>query len=1156
MNIPTLPNSIQKFILNKEWAHFFDPARVARGQKIFDAGKVDFLECNGIQDSLFYFELDVLGSYDYDVTISLNQSLQFISDCNCPDGPRCKHIAAAFFEIRKTIMGQLPAAASAEHKAQNVNSWIKSLSNTLTEETEKPITDEEYFTPTYKDRVLYLISSRHNGNIQITARKGRLLKDGRYSLSHTDIKRNLYDYNKPKYITPADLEILQFIESVSNDYYYGYSVLTTSPFFKKIILDAVRTNRLIIDTLSQGQKGHYSPYSLGEERNLVPSWKPTQSGALKPSMEISPPITGLINASPNFYYDDETREVGLLNQSYSNAFLNNWADGPEISEEDVPKVTTLLKNFELSSTSKTAKPINSTPDTATEDPPAAKPSAALPLPPKQKILQNIKPQPVLTISRQDITAHDRLLPDVELQNVLIGQVTYDYDGVLVAATETAESYSTEKDGILYVVERNLIAEAAWIEQLFDQKLYEAVSIFKQEVHTQFNSSYVFAAENSINTIQWLHFLTTKQSHFEQNGWTVKTIGDLGYTIQDYDELYEDLQDRDNDWLKFDLGITVEGKRISLIPAIAAAIASGMYQGYDFPTDPDARIPIPLDEDNHFINFPAQRFRDILEKIADLFGHINDDGEIELPKLRAATLVDELDLARTDETLNDLAKLGRKLKEIKGLPKTRVPRNLAAQLRDYQIEGFRWLQFLAAHQLNGVLADDMGLGKTVQTLAHILAEKNSKRNNKLPTLVVAPTSVIPNWRAEAARFTPSLKVLQLHGTDRSEQFKQIAKHDIVITSYSLLQRDEKTHTKQQYHLVILDESQYIKNAATKTTKVAYKLKAKHRVCLSGTPMENHLGELWSTFNFLMPGLLQSNKSFNSTFRHPIERHGDAAAQISLHRRVGPLILRRTKGVVAKELPPKTVIPHYITLNDAQVDLYETVRASMDKRVRDAVKKQGFSRSHILILEALLKLRQICCHPQLLKLDAAQEITSSAKLDYLSQLLETLIEEERRILIFSQFTSMLAHIEDHLTAHGTPFVKITGSTKDRQTPVEQFQSGKVPIFLISLKAGGTGLNLTAADTVIHYDPWWNPAAENQATDRAYRIGQDKPVFVHKLICQGTIEEHIQRLQQKKSKLVESLLSESNNKLTLDQETLSGLLAPIAEQSDEDYLNAAAR
>ena len=309
------------------------------------------------------------------------------------------------------------------------------------------------------------------------------------------------------------------------------------------------------------------------------------------------------------------------------------------------------------------------------------------------------------------------------------------------------------------------------------------------------------------------------------------------------------------------------------------------------------------------------------------------------------------------------------------------------------------------------------------------------------------------------------------------------------------------------------------------------------------MENHLGELWSLMRFLMPGFLGDEKAFNTHLRKPIERDRSTDAQYALNRRVAPLILRRTKDQVATELPEKTEIIHGIEISGKQTDLYESVRAAMDKRVRDAIAAKGLGQSHIIVLDALLKLRQICCHPQLLKSAAAQKVTESAKLEYLTtELLPTLIEEGRRILLFSTFTSMLAIIEEHLISVKIPYLKLTGQTQDRATLVKQFQTGEVPIFLISLKAGGTGLNLTAADTVIHYDPWWNPAAENQATDRAHRIGQTKPVFVHKLVCRGTIEDRILDLQKHKAALVEALLSEETSKLRIDAETLSHLLAPL--------------
>jgi SNF2 family DNA or RNA helicase len=291
------------------------------------------------------------------------------------------------------------------------------------------------------------------------------------------------------------------------------------------------------------------------------------------------------------------------------------------------------------------------------------------------------------------------------------------------------------------------------------------------------------------------------------------------------------------------------------------------------------------------------------------------------------------------------------------------------------------------------------------------------------------------------------------------------------------------------------------------------------------MENHLGELWSLFHFLMPGFLGDSKKFGQTYRKPIEKEQDEARQQALTRRVRPFMLRRTKEEVVSELPPKTEIIQHIELLPTQRDLYESVRLAMHAKIQAEIEEKGLRRSQIVILDALLKMRQVCCDPRLLKLDAAKGITESAKLQFLIDTLPEMIEENRKILLFSQFTSMLALIEKELHKLNIPYVILTGQTKDRQTPIDTFQTGKVPLFLISLKAGGTGLNLTAADTVIHYDPWWNPAVENQATDRAYRIGQAKPVFVYKLVTVGTVEEKILEMQQHKANLFEGVFKNGN-------------------------------
>jgi SNF2 family DNA or RNA helicase len=452
--------------------------------------------------------------------------------------------------------------------------------------------------------------------------------------------------------------------------------------------------------------------------------------------------------------------------------------------------------------------------------------------------------------------------------------------------------------------------------------------------------------------------------------------------------------------------------------------------------------------------------------------------------------------------------------------------LQAQLRDYQRAGLAWMQFLRAYGFGGILADDMGLGKTIQTLAHILVEKEAGRLD-CPALVVAPTTLMDNWQRETARFAPGLRVLLLHGKDRAAQFGEIAAADIVLTTYALIPRDEETLRGQRFHLLVLDESQYIKNHRAKAAQTAVLIDARHRLCLTGTPLQNHLGELWSQFNFLMPGLLGDDKAFNAAYRKPIEKGGDQQRAALLTRRVKPFMLRRTKDTVAKELPPKTELAWPVEFGSAQRDLYETVRLAMDKKVRDEIDRKGVARSQIVILDALLKLRQVCCDPRLLKRTtasaAAVKLAGSAKFDALFELLDTLLAEGRKILVFSQFTSMLALIGEALEARGDRYALLTGDTVDRQAPVAAFQHGEVPLFLISLKAGGVGLNLTAADTVIHFDPWWNPASENQATDRAWRIGQDKPVFVYKLIVTGSVEEKIQELQRKKSSLADALLGE---------------------------------
>ncbi len=460
----------------------------------------------------------------------------------------------------------------------------------------------------------------------------------------------------------------------------------------------------------------------------------------------------------------------------------------------------------------------------------------------------------------------------------------------------------------------------------------------------------------------------------------------------------------------------------------------------------------------------------------------------------------------------------------------LPAAFAGTLRPYQLHGVAWLQHLRANEAGGFLADEMGLGKTAQTIAHIVIEEAAGRLDR-PVLIVVPTSLIANWRAELRKFAPHLRIATLHGADRHQLRGQLRDTHVVLTTYTVLSRDIEEMRELKWALVVLDEAQAIKSPDAKATRAVCQLDAPQRICLSGTPIENNLGELWSQFAFLMPGLLADRAGFNKRFRTPIEKKGDDIRRVQLIRRIKPFILRRTKAEVATELPPKHTILRRVTLAPDQRELYETIRVTLHEKVREQVAELSLARSRIVVLDALLKLRQACCDPRLVKLPSARLVETSSKLEDLMEMIGEMTSEGRRILVFSQFTSMLDLIKPRLTEAGIGFVELRGDTRDREEPVRAFQAGEQPVFLISLKAGGRGLNLTAADTVIHYDPWWNPAVEDQASDRAHRIGQTKSVFVYKLVAADTVEERILELQRRKAELASIAFSEESDIAALD-------------------------
>ncbi|MBS3785932.1 MAG: DEAD/DEAH box helicase, partial [Gammaproteobacteria bacterium] len=401
-----------------------------------------------------------------------------------------------------------------------------------------------------------------------------------------------------------------------------------------------------------------------------------------------------------------------------------------------------------------------------------------------------------------------------------------------------------------------------------------------------------------------------------------------------------------------------------------------------------------------------------------------------------------------------------------------------------------------------------------------------------------------------RFAPSLSVLRLHGPQRHALKGAASSCDVVLTTYGLLVRDIEVLAQRRWHLVVLDEAQAVKNPRAQAARAVRTLVAQQRLSLTGTPLENHLGELWSQFDFVAPGLLGNAAAFKRVYRRPIEQGQDEQRLQSLRERVAPFILRRTKQAIASDLPEKTEMPLYAELMGRQRDLYEQLLAGQQLRVREALAASGRPQSRMVVLDALLKLREVCCDPRLVSGAQTPELgpLESAKLDMLVELVDELRQADRRLLIFSQFTRMLEIIEQALGERGHHWVKLTGATRDREAVVDQFQHGEVPIFLISLKAGGTGLNLTAADTVIHYDPWWNPAVARQATDRAHRIGQHNPVFVYHLLTRGTVEDRMMDLQEEKAALSARLLGDGALKTTdpLDPAVVESLFAPLPDLS----------
>jgi superfamily II DNA or RNA helicase len=1134
-----------------------DSVTYARALELYRNQRVLDLQIEPLHD---YWLLmgDVQGSarHPYEVSIELKRSangrvIEWDSDCTCPVGYQCKHGLALMIKAAykgAAILGErMPShtptpqeleaqrqaeqervRAAAQQEAENqLLRWLGELERSGPQQAPglEPVAKPWQRTPTPAKRefFLYLLTvagaTGNNPYLELEAVLSYEKQNGDWAKAK--LVKSQPERGQPAYdqATEADHNVLQLMRAMpgsggSNPYYYYASTKSKVKIEGKYGIEAIQTaastGRLFIGTV---QSQPHKPASWGPPLEVQWSWNevtPAHSDdtAWALRAKLGDPHTKLCLNNPPLYLDSERGVCGL-------ALVKDMTMG-QVAEllKAPPLKTEALKKHQAALLERLG---------------------AVPLPPVMEQLKNLSgvtPKACLHLSPVDPAK-------VPEQGLMQARLRFDYAGHLGWWAGQGANVVVETAQGRVLLHRELAQELEALTELMNLGLAAT-------------SQGLYGIPGKQSQQRWLQWADDNYAPLRDAGFEVTLDAALTGWISHAETLNVNLQHQGDDeatspWFDLSLGMEINGVRHNILPMLPALITAAANSPRDPVTDlPDLPPFVYVPQSGGgFVRLPTDNLKPWLGALLDLVGDHDFSGDsLKLSRMDAMRTAASLDEGAVWDGAQHLREMVQRLSGRTELPEVPLPKSVNAVLRRYQQQGVNWLQFLREYGLAGILADDMGLGKTLQALAHIQIEKDAGRLTH-PTLIIAPVSLMGNWKREAERFCPDLRTLVYHGLDRHEAADTLQDNDIVIAPYSLLLRDRERWLKGSWHLVVLDEAQNIKNANTHAAEVVSELKTRHRLCLSGTPMENNLGEIWSLFHFLMPGFLGSQKRFTELFRKPIEKQGDPEAMYQLRARVTPFMLRRTKALVADELPPKVETVMRVELSGKQADLYETIRLGMEKTVREALDAKGLAKSQITILDALLKLRQVCCDPHLVKLAAAKKVTSSAKLEQLMAMLPEMLAEGRRILLFSQFTTMLSLIEDELVKREIKWVKLTGQSQKRDALIEQFTSGEVPLFLISLKAGGVGLNLPQADTVIHYDPWWNPAVENQATDRAHRIGQTKSVWVVKLVAQGTIEERILALQERKAALAESMYSGSvGRKQPLFSESdLAELLKPLS-------------
>ncbi|MBB4368138.1 superfamily II DNA or RNA helicase [Bradyrhizobium sp. cir1] len=1026
------------------------------------------------------------GSNRYQVDIALvfrGEALtELAGDCSCPMDHNCKHVAATLLEALSgkeasaTHTQAAPSGPSAPPVlSSELTSWIDSVGRAARGSGDGA--DESQC-------LLYCLQPSEGAmpRLALSLRSVRVLKGGGFAGNYTS--PSLFEFKPeraPKYFRDVDVDIMTQVAAGVRSYY------EQGPYSEELLKRIVATGRAFwLDHKS-------APLKWGDAREGRIEWQQAGKRGLTPRLVATAAVA--LNAEPPVYVDESSRLIGPVQLGLPPRLAFQLLSAPAIPRAQVQEVSRRLGQ--------------KLPESH---------HGLLPAPPTVAVQIEEDPLPVLRLRRGHVNTSYYYYRGRNEQPgpAAVASLGFRYGGFDIDPTQRASRVELFQAGQLFAITRRQGKERQARKRLAELGLADARAAMPA-------LDYRHAMDLTLSDQGgWYDFLARHAEQLRSEGFEILIDDDFPFRLADSSGDFDAVIESSGiDWFELALGIDIDGERHDLAPHVAALVSAP-----DFTPDrvrqlaeKGDRFYLPL-ADGRQLALAADRFLPLVLALHSL--HLSGtlaDGSNRI-RLSQAEVVPLLGLENENFVFRGADNLRRlaSLLQVHGLTAPELPPAFRATLRPYQAQGLAWLDLLRESGLGGVLADDMGLGKTIQILALIALEKQRGRLTS-PVLVVAPTSLMTNWSAEAQKFAPDLKVLILHGPDRKDRFAAIAEHDLVLTTYPLIARDRDVLLARDWHIAVLDEAQTVKNPDAATTRCLRDIKAAHRFCLTGTPMENHLGELWSIMSFANAGYLGDKAAFSRQWRTPIEKRGDKVRAAALAQRVKPFLLRRTKAEVATELPPKSEILETIVLEGPQRDLYDSIRLSMSRKVRQAIAERGLAKSHIVVLEALLRMRQACCDPALLKLGDGVE-RPSAKLECLIEMVSELLSEGRKIIVFSQFTSMLDLIRRRFDADGLRYSVLTGDTKDRKTAIEAFQNGAAELFLVSLKAGGVGLNLTAADTVIIFDPWWNPAVEEQAIDRAYRIGQDKAVFVYRLVAAGTIEEKMDELKARKRALADSL------------------------------------